>query len=97
MCKGPEFGRRLELLSYSNKVTTMLREVSEDCCEIEGWRARQGFRSHDKGFDLSSQKNRKSISVSLQGHEMIKSVFLRDHSDISLQNGLQWDRSGVER
>ena len=69
-------------------MTAALREGFEECREIGGWRARQSFTSHGTDFDPSSQSNGKPVSVSIQGHEMIKPVFFKDNFDLSVQNGL---------
>ena len=84
MCKGPEVVRTLELLYYWNKVTAALWEAFEECQETGGWRARQSFTSHAMAFDPFSQSNGKSVSVSLQSHEMIKPVLKKKKKTIMI-------------
>lgn len=95
MCKGPEMVRTLELLCYWNKVTAALWEAFEEWQEIGGWRARQSFISHGMDFDPSSQSNGKSVSVSLQRHEMIKPVFKKKKKTI-LISVCKIDHNGIK-
>lgn len=96
MCKGPEMVGKLELLCYWNKVTAALWEAFEECQEIGGWRARQSFTSHGMDFDPSSQSNGKSVSVSLQRHEMIKAILKKKKKKTILISVCKIDRNGTK-